>query len=277
MKTQPKTTPFLGVRKGHLSAIALGATLIFTAGCQGANQANQPAEQENVTTEDVTDVSAGDPAIGELVTVRSGVAETLDDNGFFLTTSGGDSILVINPTGTPFTPPDQEVPVQVTGTLETFDAALVEQQYGVILDPDLYGEYDQQPAIVAENIALAPRPQDLAETPDNYFDQTIAIEGDLRPLDNTQNAFAIFEEGWIDDVGVLVIGTEQLIQTEALEDGENIVVTGQSQPIDAATLQAANLGWDDAQIQEFISRYQDRPVIQAEEVYPSAVPPHPVL
>jgi len=170
-----------------------------------------------------------------------------------------------------------EVPIQVTGVLETFDADTIEQQYGVTLDPDLYGEYDQQPAIVAENFALAPRPQDFAEAPENYFDETIAVEGDLRPLEDTPNAFALFEEGWIDDVGVLVIGTEQLVDTKNLEDGENIVVTGQTQPADAATLQAANLGWDDDQIQEFISRYENRPVIQAEEVYPSAVPPHPVL
>ena len=65
---------------------------------------------------------------------------------------------MINPTDTPFTPPDVEVPIQVTGVLETFDADTIEQQYGVTLDPDLYGEYDQQPAIVAENFALAPRP-----------------------------------------------------------------------------------------------------------------------
>lgn len=258
-------------------AISLGAALLFAVGCEGPNQTNQAAEQENVTTEDVTELSEANPAVGELVTVRSGVADTLDESGFVLTTSGGESILVINPTDTPFTPPDQEVPIQVTGILETLNAADIEQQYGVTLDPNLYGEYDQQPMIVAENFALAPRPQDLAEAPENYFDETIAVEGDLRPLEDTQNAFALFEEGWIDDVGVLVIGTEQLANTENLEDGENIVVTGQTQPVDAAMLQQANLGWDDAQIQEFVARYENRPIIQAEDVYPSAQPPHPVL
>lgn len=276
MITQRNISLFTGISKVNVSAIALGTVLLFAAGCEGFNRAERPAEQENITTEDITGISEDDPAIGELVTVRSGVSETLDDYGLVLAASG-ESILVINPTDTPFTPPDQEVPIQVTGVLEIFNAAAIEQQYDVTLDPNLYGEYDQQPAIIAENFALAPRPQDLAEAPANYFDETIAIEGDFRSLENTPNAFALFEEGWIDDVGVLVIGTEQLVDTENLEEGENIIVTGQTQPADAATLQAANLGWDDAQIEEFISRYENRPVIQAEEVYPSAVPPHPTL
>ncbi|MBE9110048.1 hypothetical protein IQ273_11575 [Nodosilinea sp. LEGE 07298] len=277
MESQQKIFLFAGIRKAHLGAIALGTVLLFAVGCEGTNQANRPAEQENITTEDVTEISEDDPAIGELVTIRSGVAEILDDNGFVMAAAGGESILIVNPTGTVFTPPDQDMPIQVTGTLETFTAAAIEQQYGVTLDANLYGEYDQQPVIIAENFALAPRPQDFVEIPENYFDEIVAIEGDLRPLENTQNAFALFEEGWIDDVGVLVISTDQLVDVESLEDGENIVVTGQPQPIDAATLQAANLGWNDAQIQEFIARYENRPVILAEEVYPSAVPPHPSL
>jgi hypothetical protein len=278
MKIQQNLLAFAGIKKAALSAIALGTLLLLASSCEGTNQANRPAEQENITTEDVTEVSADAPAIGELVTIRSGVAETLDENGFVMATASGESILVINPTGEVFTPPNQDMPIQVTGMLELLTAAAIEQQYGITLDPNLYGNYDQQPVIIAENIALAPRPQDFVEIPENYFDnQIVAIEGDLRTLENTQNAFALFEEAWIDDVGVLVIGTEQLVDLETLEDGETIVVTGQPQPIDAATLQGANLGWNDTQIQEFISRYENRPVILAEEVYPSAVPPHPSL
>ncbi|MFQ4138614.1 hypothetical protein PGN35_020100 [Nodosilinea sp. PGN35] len=255
-------------------AVALGLSLSVLSACNGQFQTGQ-VDQDNVTADDVSQVEAGDPALGQLVTIRSGVVETLDDNGFIMESADGDSILVINPTGTPFTWPEETVPIQVTGQLEIFRAADSAQQYGLDLDPALYGEYDQQPVIIAENFALAPRPQDLWNAPDEYYEETIAVEGDLRPLEESENAFALFEEGWISDTGVLIVGAGPLVDVATLESGENIVVTGQAQQLDENLLREADFGWDDNQIQEFLSRYENRPVIVAEEVYPSAQPPHP--
>lgn len=261
-------------KKGWIGAIALGLTLSLVSACNTTAPETQ-AEQENVTSDQVTDVEPGEAIVGELVTVRSGITETIDENSFVLESNNGDPVLVINPAGATFTPPEEDIPVQVTGELEVFDAASIDQ-YGVTgLDPTLYEEYDQQPVIVAQNIALAPRPQDLSEAPDQYFEETIAIEGDLRPLEGADNGFALFEEGWVDDVGVLVVGVNEAVDVASLEEGENVVVTGQARPADAAALQEAGFGWDDNEIQEFLSRYEDRPVIFVEEVYPSAVPPHP--
>lgn len=260
-----------GVWKG---AIALGLSLSILSACNGQTQSNQ-ADQDNITSDDVTQVESGDPALGQLVTIRSGVVETLDNNGFVMESSNGDSILVINPTGTPFTQPEAAIPIQVTGQLEIFSAADSAQQYGMELDSALYDEYDQQPVIIAENFALAPRPQDLWNAPDEYYAEMIAVEGDLRPLEESENAFALFEEGWVSDTGVLVIGVGQLVDVADLEAGENIVVTGQARQVDEAMLREAEFGWDDSQIQEFLSRYENRPVIVAEQVYPSALPPHP--
>ncbi|MBE9156167.1 hypothetical protein IQ265_04875 [Nodosilinea sp. LEGE 06152] len=261
-------------RKGWVGAIALGLTLSLVSACNTTAPGNQ-AEQENVTSDQVTEVEPGEAIVGELVTVRSGITEVIDDNSFVVESNNGDSILVLNPAGAAFTPPEENIPVQVTGQLEIFDAASADQ-YGVEgLDPALYEEYDQQPVIVAQNVALAPRPQDLWNAPDEYFDETIAIEGDLRPLDGADNGFALFEEGWTSDTGVLVVGVDQAVDIADLEEGENVVVTGQARPADAASLQEAGFGWDDDQIQEFLSRYENRPVIFVEEVYPSAVPPHP--
>lgn len=255
-------------------AIALGLSLSILSACNGQTQTNQ-TDQGNITSDDVTQVEAGDPIIGQLVTIRSGVVETLDDNGFVMESNNGDLILIINRTGTPFTQPEETVPIQVTGQLETFNAADSAQQYGIELDPALYSEYDQQPVIIAENFALAPRPQDLWNAPDEYYEDTIAVEGDLRPLEESENAFALFEDGWVSDTGVLIIGVGQLVDAADLEAGENIVVTGQAQQLDENLLREAEFGWDDNQIQEFLSRYENRPVIIAEQVYPSALPPHP--
>ncbi len=255
-------------------AIALGLSLSVLSACNGQTQSNRAA-QDNVTSDDVTQIEAGDPALGQLVTIRSGVVETLDNNGFVMESNNGDLILVINSTGTPFTQPEAAIPIQVTGQLETFSAADSAQRYGVELDSALYSEYDQQPVIIAENFALAPRPQDLWNAPDEYYQETIAVEGDLRPLEESENAFALFEEGWVSDTGVLVVGVGQLVDAADLEAGENIVVTGQARQVDETLLREADFGWDDDQIQEFLSRYENRPVIVAEQVYPSALPPHP--
>lgn len=260
--------------KRWIGAIALGLTFSLVSACNQSAPTSQ-AERDNVTTNEVVDVEAGDPTVGQLVTIRSGVAETIDDSSFVMESDNGDPVLIINATADTFTRPEQNIPIQVTGQLEVFDLASIDQ-YGVDnLDPTLYEAYDQQPAIVAQNIALAPRPQDLWNAPDEYFEETIAVEGDLRLLEGADNAFALFEEGWNSDTGVLVIGVSQAVDTASLDEGETIVVTGQAQPASSALLQEAGFGWDDSQIQEFLSRYENRPVIIVEEVYPSAVPPHP--
>ncbi len=202
--------------------IALGLSLSLLSACNGQTQTNQVG-QDNVTSDDVTQVEAGDPVLGQLVTIRSGVVETLDANGFVMESNNGDLILIVNRTGTPFTQPEAAIPIQVTGQLEIFNAAGSAQQYGVELDSALYSEYDQQPVIIADNFALAPRPQDLWNAPDEYYEEVIAVEGDLRPLEESENAFALFEDGWISDTGVLIIGVGPLVDAADLEAGENVV------------------------------------------------------
>ncbi|WP_156119609.1 hypothetical protein [Leptolyngbya sp. KIOST-1] len=262
-------------RKGWIGAIALGLTVSLASACNQVTPTAQQDDQGTVTTEDVAGTETGDAVVGQLVTIRSGVVDVIDDNSFVMESTDGDRILIITSEAGGFTLPEEDVPLQVTGRLEIFDSASA-QQYGVAdLDPALYEDYDQQPAVIAQNIALAPRPQDLWNAPDEYFEETLAVEGDLRPLEGADNAFALFEEGWVSDTGVLVVGVDEAVNVANLEQGENIVVTGQARPADANLLREANFGWDDNQIQEFLSRYQNRPVIVVEEVYPSAVPPHP--
>jgi hypothetical protein len=260
--------------KSWVGVVALGLVVLLGSACDTLTTNNQVG-QDNITSDDVAQVEPGDPVIGQLVTIRSGVIEILDDNGFVMESNDGNRILVINPTGTPFVMPEPNIPIQVTGYLTTFDQTGSEQQYQVSLDPTLYEEYVQQPTIIAENFALAPRPQDLWNAPDEYFEEIIAVEGDLRPLEEAENAFALFEEGWISDIGVLVIGVGQVVDVAGLEAGENVVVTGQARPADEALIREAGFGWNDDQIQEFLTRYENRPVIVVEEVYPSAQPPHP--
>ncbi|NES95065.1 MAG: hypothetical protein F6K32_07485 [Desertifilum sp. SIO1I2] len=252
-------------------AIALSLTALLVPGCDLG-----PANQGDTTETAQEVVNDSDALIGQKITIRNTVEEEVGNNGFIVNTQNGDRLLVINATGTPFQVSDREVPIQASGTVETFSAAQIQNQYGVQLDPNLFADYDNQPVLVAASMALAPNPRIFYEAPQGTFEnQQIAVEGEVRLLESTNNAFALFEEGWVDDVGVLVLGVDQYLQGVPIEEGENVAVTGQARQLNEQVLREANLGWNDNQIQEFVERYTDRPVIIADGVYPSAVPPVP--
>lgn len=267
-------TKTVGKRLFSVSLAILGSTVLALQGC------SQPQEispgRTNTTSEDVANPPAEDSSklIGKEITIRNQVANVIDPNGFVLSTEGGNPILILNDTGTTFAPPTTgNIPVQVTGTVESFVVADIEKKYGLDLDPNLYTTYDRQPVVVAQSLALAPTPQNLADAPAGYFDKTIAVKGEVRKIatsETTPNSFALFEQGWVDDVGVLVVGIDRNLQGGPIQEGELVVVTGTARQPDANLLQK-NLGWDANKTQEFLSRYQNRPVIVAESVFPSAV------
>ncbi|WP_141242202.1 hypothetical protein [Leptolyngbya sp. BC1307] len=266
-------------RRTWAGAIAIGLAVSLITACDGTGTTQ--TGQGSVPSEDTTQVEQSEvPAVGDIVTVRGEITETVDGNGFLMESSAGDTVLIINPTATPFNLPEQSIPVQVTGQLETFNAADSSSEYGVALDPELYSEYDQEPVVIAQNFALAPTPKDLAETPDGYFDETVAIEGEYRPLeeeDSSRNAFALYEGDWVDDIGILVIGGTEVGDTANFEAGDNVVVTGQTREADESLLQQSDLGWDANQIQEFLSRYESRPILVAEKAYPIGSTPYPAF
>lgn len=258
----------------YLGAIALGLTALLLPGC--SNDKEIADERTNTTAQEVAEVSPN-PTIGKEVTIRSQTAQAVGKSGFVMTPKEGQPILVINATGTPFVLPGADMPVQATGKVASFVVADIEKEFGLALEDELYVNYERKPAIVAQSLALAPTPEGLYKAPAGYFDKAIAVEGDLRKLENTPNAFALFEEGWVDDVGILVISIDRNLKAKGspLQEGENVVVTGVARQANAKLLQSANLGWDTAKINEFVSRYTNRPVIIADGVYPSAVNPAP--
>lgn len=261
-----------------LGAIALGVTTLLLPGCTTNNEEIREGKT-NVTREDVANVPQdATKLIGKEVTIRSETSQPVGKSGFVMTPEDGQPILVINATGTPFVLPGGDMPVQATGRVESLVMADVEKEYNLALEDELYVDYERKPAIIAQSLALAPNPEDLAAAPTGYFDKVIAVEGDVRKLEDTPNSFALFEEGWVDDIGVLVVGVDPNLPggpLSAIQEGENVVVTGVARKADAQILKEANLGWDDAKINEFVSRYTNRPVIVATKIYPSAVDPAP--
>lgn len=265
----------------YLGAFTLGAVALLLPACQ-ADEIEEG--RTNVTTEDivegttegeVTNQTATDQ---ELVTVRSPIGERIGDADFVLETDTGEPILVVNTTGEVLTPPSADVPVQVTGKIATFVIADIEAAYGLDLDETLYVDYENQPALIAESVALAPKPEDLATNPEPYFDQVIAIEGEVGAL-YSDNSFSLYEEGWVDDIGLIVIGTSPDLLTQAgstVDEGEIVTVTGRIRPFDIAVLdEEYDTGWDENEIGEIGATYNEvytqRPVIVADGVYPSAL------
>jgi hypothetical protein len=265
-------------KRSLVGAIALGAAMIVLPGCGVSEDEEIQEGQTNATTEDVAEVDADDAVeegemslIGQMVTVRSEIQDYIGDSSFTLE-EGGGSILVINASGVPFETPAEDVPVQATGEVVEFVFADVEGEFSLDLIEDDYVDYEGQPAIIAESLALAPSAEDLTENPDAYRDQVIALQGDARDI-LSPDAFALFEQGWVDDIGILVVGVQENLKGggSALQEDESVTVTGRIRDFDGEALsQEYDLGLTPDQISEFNERY-DRPVVIAEEVYPSAV------
>jgi len=275
MLNQGDSIPLWTKRIGtYLGAIAFAAIALLLPGCSTGEPSNEELQEgkTNVTTEDVAENT--EDIIGKEVTIRNIVEQKVGDLGYVVQANelNGKSILILNATQAPFElPEEQEMPIQVTGEVVQLVIADIEADYDLELG-DEYVEYENKPAIIAQSLALAPTPQDLAEAPAGYFDKVIAIEGDVRNV-YSPSSLTLFEDGWIDDIGVLVIGIPNNLKSEdsVVQESERVTVTGVARQFDPKLLQESDLGWDAQKIEEFGSRYTDRPIIVAEDMFPSAV------
>lgn len=258
----------------YAGAVALGLTATQLLPNTLTAQEEIQEGRTNVTIEKIT--GNIDEYIGQTVTVRSRVEEDLGESGFVLQADeffGGEPFIVVNASDTPVTRPSEDVPVQATGTVRELVIADIETDYGIDLDDELYVDYEDRPAVIAESVALAPTPEDLAENPSAFYDQPIAVEGEVGDIFSS-STISLYEDGWIDDIGLIVVGIGQDLDAEdnAVQAGETVVVTGMARAFDVNLLQQdPELGWDSDELSEFESRYTVRPVIVADDIYPSAL------
>lgn len=240
----------------YAGAIALGfaTTMLLPA----KNTAQEIEEgKTNVTIEKIT--GNIDEYIGQTVTVRSEVEEELDESGFVLESDeffGGEPFLLLNADAEPVVRPSEDIAVQGTGTVRELVIADIERDYGIDLDDELYVDYEDRPVVIADSVALAPTPEELAENPAAFYNQVIAVEGEVGDLFSS-NTMSIYEDGWIDDIGLLVFGVDRDLDMEggALQSGETVVITGMAQPLDVNLIQQdSELGWDEDEISEFETR-----------------------
>lgn len=258
----------------YAGAIALGLTATTLLPLKNNAQEEIREGRTNITIEKLT--GNIEEYEGQMATVRSQVEEELGDRGFVLESDeffGGEPFLLLNAGAEPVTRPSEDIAIQGTGTVRNFIIADIESEYGLDLDDELYVDYEDRPVIIAESVALAPTPEQLAENPSAFYDQAIAVEGEVGELFSS-STMSLYEDGWIDDIGLIVVSGNDSFDAnlDAIQSGEMVVVTGMARPLDVNLLQQdPELGWDENEISEFETRYTARPVIVADDVYPSAL------
>lgn len=263
--------PLKGNFRTGAIALALSAFLLPACDADRTDIATTiPETEENVTTDDVVDNTAA--LVGQTVTVRSEVEEVIgtytfeiEDEEFF----NDEQILVVNATGQPvLVAPNDDTELQITGEVRQFVIADVEREFNLGLEPELYVDYENRPAIIAQSIALAPEPGEITENPTPFYGKTLAVKGEVENIVGP-TAFTIDEEELTSggDLLVLIANPERTIT-----DGEAVVATGVLRPFVIAEIERDyDLTWDLDLQRQLEVEYRDRPVLIADDVYPSAI------
>lgn len=267
LPSQSKPLPYRLGGKSSMVMVLLLLTTLITA-CTSEPETTDPNADRNVTTEEVAEQT--NAVAGQDVTIRSEVKQKVGESSFTLQDeklAPGEEILVVNVSGKPFVlPEDNDMDVQVTGEVKSFKLVEVERDYNLDLDPDLYAEFETQPAVLAKSLALAPEPGDVTKTPDRFYNLAIAVEGEVEEIIDPAT-FTLDEEQLFGATDLLVIGAPI---TEAL-DGQTVTVTGQLRPFILTEFeQDYDLTWDLDVKKELEAEYSEKPVFVATGIYPTA-------
>lgn len=248
---------------------ALFVSLVSIFGVVESNKLQAQEVEGNTTIDEVTD--GEDVVIGEEVTVRGEVEEVEPGVSFVLEEEGfleGDEVLVINVSGdiVPVVP-SEDLELQVTGEVGNLVLADIERDYGLVLDPELYVDYENQPVILAQSMVLSPDLEDIAEDPEFYYLQTLAVEGEVDEVRNAYT-FTLKEEQLIGGDELLMINASG---TPIPETDETVVVTGTVRPYVRAEFDRDyDLTWDLDIEEEVEAEYSEQPVFVVDAIYPSA-------
>ncbi|MCC5647666.1 hypothetical protein LC607_33120 [Nostoc sp. CHAB 5824] len=263
---------FIQTKWSSKGTIALAISAMLLGSCTNNLDQQAGVPETNVTTEEVADNT--NELIGKTVTIRSTPIRKLGPSTFTIADKqffNAKPILVVNASGKTFTlPTDPNTPIQATGPVRNFVIADINRDYNLGLDPNLYKEYETQPAIIAQSIALAPKPGELTTNPQLYYGKNLAVTGEVENIRNT-NSFTLDEDKLFGGQDLLVIraGTPK----GTVNEGEKVAVTGVLRPFVVVELERDyDLKWDLTLQKQLEAEYRNKPVLVATEVYPSAIP-----
>ncbi len=251
-------------------SLLAAASLLLLPACGTPETEITASEEANVTSEELVEEPGN--FVGEEVTIRSQVEETVDESSFLIADDeyfDGEAILVINASAEPFVIPDVgDTQVQVTGQVETFAMTTVAEEYGITLSPELFSAYEDKPVIVAQSLALAPDVGDVAANPETYYNQRIALQGEVEEVLDS-GLFTIDEDELFGGDDLLVIPSEGPV---VIEENGIIALTGVLRPyIQAEFERDYDFNWDLSVSERIDAEYEQKPVFVADGIYPSAV------
>ena len=253
--------------KGAAIALAFFAMLLPACTTNTTEKVGGPTAKTNVSTEEVADKT--NALLGKTVTVRSEVGEKVGARSFTVTDNelfGNDRVLVINASGAPTVLPD-DIQLQVTGKVQKFVVADVEREFNLDLEPEVEVEYKDKPVIIAQSIALAPEPGEVTRNPSAYYNKTIAVKAEVEDI-ISPNSFTLDEDKLTSTQDLLVLNTTP---GQTINDGQEIVVTGVLRPFVVADIEREyDLNWDLTLQRKLEAEYSQKPVLIAQNVYPSA-------
>ncbi|PAX60327.1 hypothetical protein [Brunnivagina elsteri] len=225
---------------------------------------------------------------GKTVTIASKPIGQIGTNSFILKDgffSQQEPVLVVNASGVPFKLPSDKrslmpeayrnVEIQVTGKVRNFSISEIERDYNLNLQAEQYRDYVNKPVVVAEDIILAPQPNQIADNPKSYYGQTVAVTGKVgditSPILMTLHQQRIFRDmplalsSAYRDLPVLL--TSEL--KTPINKGQKVAVVGEVRPFIASEIeQQYNLNWDSDVKREMEAKYRNQPILVAETVYP---------
>ncbi len=256
--------------KNKAFGVLAAASLFLLPACASPQAETTASEEANVTSEELVDDTAD--FVGEEVTIRAEVAEVVDESSFLLADDeyfDGEAILVINASSEPFIIPEVgDSQVQVTGKVETFAMTTVADEYGIELSPELFEAYETKPVIIAQSLALAPDVGDVAANPEAYYNQRIALQGEVEDVLES-GLFTMDEDELFGGEDLLVIPGEG---TAAVQDGGIVALTGVLRPYITADFEKDyDFNWDLSVTEKVQAEYDQKPVFVADGIYPSAV------
>lgn len=205
--------------------------------------------------------------IGNSVLVRNDVLEIIGKRGLILDKDRvfiGDNILVINMSELPPTLSSEGTPeVLIHGTVERLDLNDLEQKYNLNLDLNLYTQYRDRPVIIADYFIFSPDPEDLTRNPQAYYNEPLAIKGELEDI-KSYGVFELDEEQVFGGEDLIVVQPKPRIE---LHDEQTVIVYGKLRPFIVVELERDyDLDWDLSIEREIEAEYSQKPVFVADRI-----------
>lgn len=144
--------------------IALSLLAAMFRGCNFTDPQTTSA-RSLVNTSEITHNTS--EFINRTVTVRSRAIQPVGLSSFTVKDKqlfDSEPIVVVNASGVPFTlPADRNIEVQVTGQVRKLQIAKIEREYNLNLQDQYYKKYINKPAIIADDIRIAPQQKRISQ------------------------------------------------------------------------------------------------------------------